>query len=57
MLHYFIFKHLVNIKIYKEIEIKAQQTAAQSLFIEKQQHLAVNLRKLLKYSPNINLMT
>jgi hypothetical protein len=57
MLHYFIFKHLVNIKIYKEIEIKAQQTAAQSLFIEKQQHLAVNLRKLLKYSPNRNLIT
>jgi hypothetical protein len=46
MLHYFILKHAFNVKVYKEIEIKAQQTAAQSLFIEKQQYLTTNLRKL-----------
>jgi hypothetical protein len=54
MPHYFILKHTFNVKIYKEIEIKAQQTGAQSLFIEKQQQLTANLRKLLVYSPNIN---
>ncbi len=54
MLHYFILKHLFNVKIYKEIEIKAQQTAIQSLFIEKQQNLTANLKKLLKLNPKIH---
>lgn len=43
----FYLKHAFNIKVFKEIEIKAQQTAAQSLFIEKQQQLTTNVRDLL----------
>ena len=54
MRHYFILKHLFNVKVYKEIEIKAQQTAVQSLFIEKQQDLTMRLRTLLELNPKIH---
>jgi hypothetical protein len=47
MRHYFILKHLFNVKLCKEIEIKANQTAIQTLFIEKQQTLTKNLRELV----------
>ncbi len=39
MPHYFILKHVFNVKVYKEIEIKIRQTAAQSSFIAVQQSL------------------
>jgi hypothetical protein len=43
----FYLKHLFNVKLCKEIEIKANQTAIQTLFIEKQQTLTKNLRELV----------
>lgn len=53
MLHYFILKHLFNVKVYKEIEIKAQQTAAQLLFIDIQQQLTKSLRDLVEVKTKI----
>lgn len=50
-LRYFILKHVFNVKVYKEIEIKAQQTATQLLFIDIQQELTKNLRNLVQSKP------